>query len=107
VAFLRRTDVRPHIAQIENRKTPGLDARTTRHPSYWISQKKRKRVEEIFGWMKTYGGLRKTRFRSLTRVQLDAHLVGAAYNLLRLSRLQPATGLVPLEHTKTHNQPQQ
>ncbi len=92
VRFLRRKGIRPHIAQIENRTTPGLDARTTRHPSYWISQKKRKRVEEIFGWMKAYGGLRRTRFRGIARVQLHAHLVGAAYNLLRLSRLQPATG---------------
>jgi transposase len=92
VAFLRRKGIRPHIAQIEGRNTPGLDARTTRHPSYWTSQRKRKRVEEIFGWMKAYGGLRRTRFRGIARVQLHAHLVGAAYNLLRLSRLQPATG---------------
>ena len=92
VRFLRRKGIRPHIAQIENRTTSGLDARTTRHNSYWISQKKRKRVEEIFGWMKSYGGLRRTRFRGIARVQLHAHLVGAAYNLLRLSRLQPATG---------------
>jgi transposase len=68
VGFLRRRGIRPHIAQIEGRNTPGLDARTTRHPSYWISQKKRKRVEEIFGWMKAYGGLRRTRFRGLARV---------------------------------------
>jgi len=92
VAFLRRKGIRPHIAQIEGRNTPGLDARTTRHPSYWSSQRKRKRVEEIFGWMKAYGGLRRTRFRGIARVQMHAHLVGAAYNLLRLSRLQPATG---------------
>jgi len=92
VAFLRRKGIAPHIAQIENRKTPGLDARTTRHAGYWISQRKRKRVEEIFGWMKAYGGLRHMRMRGIARVQLHAHLVGAAYNLLRLSRLAPATG---------------
>jgi IS5 family transposase len=92
VAFLRRKGIAPHIAQIESRKTPGLDARTTRHASYWISQRKRKRVEEIFGWMKAYGGLRRMRMRGIARVQLHAHLVGAAYNLLRLSRLAPATG---------------
>ena len=68
------------------------DARTTRHASYWISQRKRKRVEEIFGWMKAYGGLRRTRFRGLARVQLHAYLVGAAYNLLRISRLQAVPG---------------
>jgi transposase len=92
VDFLRRKTIRPHIAQIDGRNTPGLDARTTRHASYWVSQKKRKRVEEIFGWMKAYGGLRRTRFRGLARVQLHAYLVGAAYNLLRLSRLRPAPG---------------
>lgn len=92
VDFLRRKGIRPHIAQIDGRNTPGLDGRTTRHPGYWISQQKRKRVEEIFGWMKAYGGLRRTRFRGVARVQLHAYLVGAAYNLLRLSRLRPATG---------------
>jgi transposase len=89
VALLRRRGIRPHIAQIEGRNTPGLDARTTRHATYWISQRKRKRVEEIFGWMKSWGGLRRTRFRGIARVQLHAHMVGAAYNLLRLSRLRP------------------
>lgn len=92
VDFLRRRGIRPHIAQIQNRKTPGLDARTTRHTSYWVSQKKRKRVEEIFGWMKAYGGLRRMRMRGVARVQLHTYLVAAAYNLLRLSRLSPATG---------------
>ena len=92
VAFLRRTRIRPHLAQIEGRCTPGLDARTIRHASYRISQRKRKRVEEIFGWMKSWGGLRRTRFRGVARVQLHAYMVGAAYNLLRLSRLQQATG---------------
>ena len=91
-AEARRKGIRPHIAQIEGRKTPGLDGRTTRHASYWVSQRKRKRIEEIFGWMKAYGGLRRMRMRGIARVQLHAYLVGAAYNLLRLSRLSPATG---------------
>jgi IS5 family transposase len=85
---LRRRGIAPHIAQIEGRNTPGLDARTTRHESYGISQRKRKRIEEIFGWLKTYGGLRKTRFIGAARVQLHAYIAGAAYNLLRMSRLQ-------------------
>ena len=91
VASLRVRNIAPHIAQIKGRCTPGLDARTTRHGSYAVSQQKRKRVEEIFGWMKSYGGLRKTMFRGLGRVQLHAWLVGAAYNLLRMSRLCPLT----------------
>ncbi len=92
VDFLRHQAIRPHIAQIDGRSTVGLDARTTRHASYWISQRKRKRIEEIFGWMKAYGGLRRTRYRGLARVQLHAYFVGAAYNLLRISRLRPVPG---------------
>ena len=92
VAHLRRRNIAPHIAMIEGRKTPGLDRRTTRHAGYAVSQRKRKRVEEIFGWMKAYGGLRRTLARGLPRVQLHAYLVGAAYNLLRLARLRPLTG---------------
>ena len=59
---------------------------------YAISQTKRKRVEEIFGSMKAYGGLRRTFTRGLARVQRHAYLVGAAYHLLRMSRERPATG---------------
>ena len=92
VRDLRRCGIAPHIAMIQGRNTPGLDRRTTRHAGYQVSQKKRKRVEEIFGWMKSCGGLRKTRFVGRARVQLHAYLVGAAYNLLRLSRLAPLTG---------------
>lgn len=79
VEFLRRRGIRPHIAQNERRDTSGLNARTTRHESYWISQRKRKRVEEIFGCLRSWGGLRRTRFRGIARVQLHAHFVGAAY----------------------------
>jgi transposase len=89
---LRDRGIRPHIARIDGRHTPGLDERTTRHESYRISQRKRKRIEEIFGWLKTYGGLRKTRFIGSARVQLHAYLAGAAYNLLRMSRLQLGDG---------------
>lgn len=92
VAHLRKKKIAPHIAQIEGRNTPGLDARTTRHEGYAVSQRKRKRVEEIFGWMKAYGGMRRTMARGLARVQLHAYIVAAAYNLLRMSRLRPSTG---------------
>lgn len=70
----------------------GLDGRATRHAGYAIGQRKRKRVEEIFSWMKAYGGLRRTFARGLVRVHLHAYVVGAAYTLLRMSRLKPATG---------------
>jgi transposase len=89
VSYLREKRIAPHLAMIRDRRTPGLDGRTTRHASYAVSQRTRKRVEEIFGWMKTYGGLRKTMLRGIERVQSQAWLVGAAYNLLRLSRLAP------------------
>jgi IS5 family transposase len=91
VASCRELQVTPHVAQ--NLTRPGgsaLDARTTRHPGYGISQRIRKRIEEAFGWMKMVGGLRQTRYRGRARVQMHAYLVGAAYNLLRIARLAPA-----------------
>ena len=75
VACLRNKKIAPHIAMIKGAYA-GAGPRTTRHASYAVSQKKRKRVEEIFGWMKTYGGLRKTMMRGIERVQLHAWLVG-------------------------------
>jgi len=69
-----------------------LDARTTRHEGYAVSQRKRKRIEEIFGWMKSIGGLRKSRFVGIVKRQLAAYMVAAAYNLLRMARMQPSTG---------------
>jgi len=92
VERLRAKNIIPHIARIEARRTPGLDGRTTRQQGYAISQRKRKRIEAIFGWMKTVGGLRRSRFVGIVKTQLAAYLVGAAYNLLRMARLQPATG---------------
>lgn len=87
----RLYDITPHIAQNTSRKS-AVDDRTTRHPGYAISQRIRKRVEEIFGWAKTVGGFRKTRFRGVRRTQLAAYFVGAAYNLVRMARLLPAPG---------------
>jgi IS5 family transposase len=63
-----------------------------RHPGYALSQWVRKRVEEIFGWMKTVGGLRRTRYRGRERVQMHAYLVAAAYNLIGIARLVPIAG---------------
>ena len=91
VATCRALNITPHVAQNDAR--PGgsaLDARTTCQPGYAVSQWIRKRIEEAFGWMKTVGGLRKTRYRGRERVQMHAYLVGAAYNLLRIARLLPA-----------------
>ena len=80
----------PHVAQnITSHRGSKIDGRTTRHTGYGISQRIRKRVEEIFGWGKTVGGFRRTRFRGKPRTQLAAYIVGSAYNLLRMARLLP------------------
>lgn len=92
VGALRKRGIAPHIACVDNRRTPGLDGRTTRHASYVVSQRKRRRIEEIFGWLKTVGGLRKSKLRGIARTGLLAYLHGAAYNLLRIGRLCPMTG---------------
>jgi transposase len=91
VAECRAINVVPHVAQnITEHRGSAIDDRTTRHAGYAISQRIRKRVEEIFGWCKTTGGFRRTRYRGQRRTQMAAYLVGAAYNLLRISRLLPA-----------------
>lgn len=91
IKTLRRKNIAPHVARIDGRRTDGLDGRTARHVGYELSQKKRKLVEQIFGWMKTIGGLRKSRFRGVRRTEQYAHFAGAAYNLIRIGRLAPAT----------------
>ena len=64
-----------------------IDRRTTRHAGYLVSQQKRKLIEQVFGWMKTVGGFRKTRSKGTERTQLAAWWVGAAYNLVRMAKL--------------------
>jgi hypothetical protein len=92
VASLRAIGVTPHVAQNEHKhRSSAIDARTTRHPGYAVSQRKRKRVEEIFGWIKTVAGLRKTKHRGRKRVDGMFTFAAAAYNLVRLRNLTPAT----------------
>jgi len=91
VASLRAIGVTPHVAQNEHKKrSSAIDARTTRHQGYAVSQRKRKRVEEIFGWIKTVAGLRKTKHRGRKRVGWMFTFAAAAYNLVRLRNLTPA-----------------
>jgi transposase len=87
VQEMREHRVTPHFAR---KQTSIIDQRTTRHPGYAISQRKRKRVEEIFGWLKTVGGLRKTRHRGVARVDWMFSFAVAAYNLVRMRNLAPA-----------------
>ena len=90
VSMLRSRKIIPHVAQnIERRGGSAIDGRTTRHVGYSLSQRFRKKVEEIFGWVKVVGGFRRTRFKGVERTQLSAWFVGAAYNLLRMSKLTP------------------
>jgi IS5 family transposase len=87
VAKLRARDITPHVAQNTAGRRSAIDGRTTRHVGYATSQRIRMKVEEIFGWLKTVGGLRKTRYRGLEKVDFVGYLVGAAYNLVRLARM--------------------
>jgi transposase len=82
----RDLGITPHVAQ---RQRSAIDARTTRHPGYPLSQRVRKRVEEIFGWLKTVAGGRKLRYRGVVRNQLWAELALAGYNLVRMAKLVP------------------
>jgi transposase len=89
VQEMRDHHVTPHFAR---KPTSIIDQRTTRHSGYALSQRKRKRVEEIFGWLKTVGGLRKIRHRGVALVDWMFTLALAAYNLVRMRNLALAPG---------------
>jgi transposase len=88
ISGCRRRGIQPHVALKERVRVQGLDGRTTAQRGYQTSQRIRKRVEEIFGWMKTVGGLRRSRYRGRERTQGFAYFVASAYNLLRMAKLQ-------------------
>jgi transposase len=96
VGTLRQMAVTPHIARNDaitktgKRRRSAVDARTTRHEGYAVSQRVRKRVEEAFGWAKTVAGLAKTKLRGTKRVAHQFTLTMAAYNLIRMPRLLAA-----------------
>lgn len=91
VRACRERRVTPHVAQNQHaRRRSAIDRRTTTHPGYRISGRKRLLIEKIFGWMKTIGGSRRSRFRGRARTRSSCLIVAAAYNLLRLSKLHPA-----------------
>jgi len=91
VDTLRSLNVTPHVAQNNKNRKSAIDGRTTRHPGYDVSQRKRKRVEEIFGWIKSVGVMRKTRHKGTELVGWMFTFSLAAYNLVRLRNLSPAT----------------
>jgi transposase len=88
---LRENTVTPHVAQNNKNRSSAIDDRTTRHEGYKVSQRIRKRVEEIFGWMKTVGGMRSPKYRSTEWVGWHFTLVAAAFNLVRMRNIQAAT----------------
>ena len=84
----RRIGVTPHVA-MNTRRNGGsaIDGRTSRHPGYAVSQRIRKRIEEVFGWEKTVGNFRKTRFKGRQRTEAAALFLAAAYNMCRMAKL--------------------
>ena len=90
ITSMRELNVTPHVAQNDTNRRSAIDQRTTRHDGYAVSQRKRKRVEEVFGWIKTIALQRKTRFRGLARVGWMFTLAASAYNLVRMRNLQTA-----------------
>jgi transposase len=92
VAGCRERGCTPHVSQNDTNRRSAIDARTTRHPGYRISTIKRKRIEEPFGWMKTVGGLRKTRHCGTALVEWFFVLTAAAYNLVRIPKIRAAAG---------------
>ena len=89
VEELRLRGVTPHVAQNTTNRRSAIDDRTTRHEGYGISQRKRKRVEEIFGWQKVIAGIRKVKVRGLDRVGAVFTYALAAFNLVRMRKLIP------------------
>ena len=90
VEILRSLKVTPHVAQNDTNRKSAIDGRTTRHPGYGVSIRKRKRVEEIFGWLKTVGMMRKTRHRGTEKIGWMFTFSLAAYNLVRMRNLVPS-----------------
>jgi hypothetical protein len=84
---LRGMQITPHVAQNTSNRRSAVDERTTRHAGYEISQRKRKRVEQSFGWMKMVGMLRKVKLRRIDKVGWLFTFTGAAYNFCRLRKL--------------------
>jgi transposase len=87
VRELRGMNITPHVAQNTTNRRSAVDERTTRHAGYEVSQRKRKRVEQSFGWMKMVGMLRKVKLRGIEKVGWLFIFTGAAYNLYRLRNL--------------------
>jgi hypothetical protein len=91
VRELRGMNITPHVAQNTTNRRSAIDERTTRHAGYEVSQRKRKRVEQSFGWMKMIGMLKKVKLRGIDKVGWLFTFIGAVYNLCRLRNLMART----------------
>jgi transposase len=91
VRELRGMNITPHVAQNTTNRRSAVDQRTTRHGGYEVSQRRRKRVEQSFGWMKMIGMLKKVKLRGIHKVGWLFTFTGAAYNLCRLRNLMART----------------
>ena len=91
VEDMRLVNATPHVAQNNTNRASAIDGRTTRHPGYKQSQTIRKRIEECFGWAKTVGGMRKSRFIGKERLDFQFVLTFAAFNLVRMRNLGVAS----------------
>jgi transposase len=87
VTSMKELNVTPHVAQNDTNRSSAIDKRTTRHSGYEVSQWKRKLVEEIFGWVKTIGLMRKTRHKGVARGGWMFTFTVAAYDLIRIKNL--------------------
>ena len=95
-----RFNVTPHIAQNISGRRSAIDARTTRHPGYAVSQQKRKRIEEPFGWGKTIGGLARPMLRGVKKLGFKFTLTMASYNLIRLPKPHPGHSMTRPSNTR-------
>jgi hypothetical protein len=92
VAACREVHITPHVAQFQHaRRSSAIDGRTTRHRGYRMSQTARLLIEKIYGWAKAVAGFRRSRYRGRQKTAFAGTLVMATYNLLRISKLTPAT----------------
>jgi transposase len=89
VAECRQMRVTPHVAGCTHRR-PAIDARTTHHAGYAMSSRARMLIEKIFGWKKTIGGMRRSRFRGRPKTEFAAKIIAAAFNILRMTNLRAA-----------------
>ena len=90
VADVRAAGFTPHVAQNTSNRRSAIDGRTTRHAGYEVSQRKRKRVEEPFGWVKTVGAGRKLRYIGQDRNRAWFKMTTAVYNLIRITAIDTA-----------------